>query len=140
MPVEFLDSNNGNGVTDCPHCDGRIVLEFEDDGIYISPGRKLAEFIGQVINRALGYSSQKGGENGETEVRVYDSRDGDTVLLKFSTICECGQRFPDSLFQWRYRLHWLGHKLRKAGSVLGSALMVGMTFGSAGDVSRRSDN
>lgn len=73
-------------------------------------------------------------------MRILEKEGEDRLGIEIYQVCSCGERLPDSVFQWRYRLHWVGHKLRKAGSVLGSALMAGMTFGSAGDVSRRSDS
>lgn len=75
----------------------------------------------------------------QNEMRILEKEDEDQIRIQINQVCSCGERFPDSVFQWRYRLHWLNHRVRKIGSVIGSALMVGMTFGSAGDVSRRFD-
>lgn len=73
-------------------------------------------------------------------MRILEKEDEDRLGIQINQVCSCGERLPDSVFQWRYRLHWLNHQVRKMGAVVGSALMVGMTFGSAEDVSRRSES
>lgn len=60
----------------------------------------------------------------------------------------CGaERQPYPTFRANYPMllhdlarHVIPRKLQKAGSVLGSALMIGMNLGGLGDVSRRSDS
>jgi hypothetical protein len=51
MPVEWHD---GEGITDCPRCNGRIVIELADGNVYLKEGKGLQDLAVDFLNAVFG--------------------------------------------------------------------------------------